>query len=159
MILGIDPGLRQGALASLWAEERIISFADIPVAGGQVDAANLARMIAEQPPTEAVLELVGPMPKEGVSSVFKFGQSVGVVLGVLAALRVPVTRVTPSVWKKAYGIGKDKDVARRLAIQQWPDEAKALSLKKHAGRAEAGLMALWRYRQIAGDADRQWEER
>ena len=82
------------------------------------------------------------MPGQGVSSMFRFGESVGVVLGVLGALQMPVRWVTPQRWKKAAGIvGKDKDAARSLAIQLHPEIAGMLTRKKDHNRGESILIA------------------
>ena len=82
------------------------------------------------------------MPGQGVASTFRFGESVGVVLGVLGALQIPVRMVTPGRWKKAAGIlGRDKDAARTLAIQHHPEIADRLTRKKDIGRADAVCIA------------------
>ena len=71
--------------------------------------------------------------KQGVSSTFTFGHAAGAVEGLCAAMRIPVTLVTPQAWKKRAGlIGKDKDAARSRAVQLWPRWA-ALG-KKGEGR-------------------------
>ena len=84
------------------------------------------------------------MPGQGVASMFSFGHSAGVVQGVLGAYRMPVKMVTPQSWKKRAGlIGKDKEAARTLAIQMWP-EWRDLD-KKGAGQAfaDAAFIALF----------------
>ena len=147
MVVGIDPGL-SGALAFLFEDGTYSGVFDMPVmAAGktgrqQVNAAALVEWMKKvYPPDRAVLEHVAAMPKQGVSSVFSFGQSFGIILGVLAALEIPVELVRPNVWKKAYGLGKDKEEARARAIQLYP--AAPLSRKKDAGRAEALLLARY----------------
>lgn len=80
------------------------------------------------------------MPGQGVTSMFNFGQGYGVIKGVLAGIGVPYKDATPQKWKKACGlIGSDKDAARLLAIELFPDAE--LHLKKHGGRADALLIA------------------
>ena len=82
------------------------------------------------------------MPGQGVSSMFAFGRAAGAVDGVLGALGVPVTYLTPQAWKRAAGlIGKDKDAARGRAVQIWP-AWRALD-KKGEGQAlaDAALIA------------------
>ena len=82
------------------------------------------------------------MPGQGVSSTFHFGESVGVVLGVLGALQMPIRMVTPAKWKKAAGLlGRDKDAARTMAIQHHPEIADQLTRKKDIGRADAVCIA------------------
>ena len=109
--------------------------------GQQVDPYSLATALIDLcagREATAVLEAVSAMPGQGVSSTFHFGESVGVVLGVLGALQIPVRMVTPAKWKKAAGLlGRDKDAARTLAIQLHPEVADQLARKKDTGRADA----------------------
>lgn len=75
---------------------------------------------------------------------FTFGHAAGAIAGVLAALRIPATYITPQRWKKAAGlIGKDKDAARSRAIQLWPRWA-ALG-KKGEGQALADAALIARF--------------
>lgn len=148
MIIGIDPGLT-GAIA--WLNEDDLSFinvVDMPTmaltgARRQVNAAELAKIINETLDKEVgiiYLERVSAMPKQGVSSVFSFGMSYGIVLGVVAALGLPMALATPQSWKKRAGlIGKEKDAARTLAQQLYP--AAPLGRKMDCGRADALLIA------------------
>jgi len=152
--LGIDPGI-SGALALLNENNTLVDLADMPVMRlgknkQQVNAAELAKIISlcqgniirEVATLEAYLELVSAMPKQGVTSMFNFGVSLGVIEGVLAALSIPVYMVTPASWKKRAGLtGKDKEAARTLAQQLYP--AAELGMKKHIGRADAILIARY----------------
>ena len=82
------------------------------------------------------------MPGQGVSSTFRFGEALGVVLGVLGALQIPVSWASPVRWKKAAGLyGKDKDAARTLALQLHPEAGDMLTRKKDIGRADAICIA------------------
>jgi crossover junction endodeoxyribonuclease RuvC len=149
--LGIDPGI-SGALALL-DENRLVDVADMPVMRlgknkSQVNAAELAKILHLWQQVScpicpsAYLELVSAMPKQGVTSMFNFGVSLGVIEGVLAALSIPVFMVTPASWKKRAGLtGKDKEAARTLAQQLYP--AAELGMKKHIGRADAILIARY----------------
>lgn len=153
--LGIDPG-QTGAIAVL-AGDTLSKFVDMPVlpraAGGMhVDpvtlAAALRGVFTEHSGAYvfAVLEEVGAMPKQGVSSTFRFGESYGVIRGVLGALGIPFMQVRPERWKKYLGLaGKEKDVARTVAIQRHPEAAEMLQRKKDVGRADALLIADWAY--------------
>lgn len=148
IVAGIDPGL-SGAVAFLDAASgSVIDIADMPTLmlsrGGkakrELDAHALARLIGESVPGHAFIEQVGAMPGQGVSSVFSFGKSYGVVIGILAALGVPMTFVAPAVWKKALGVPAVKDGARARASQLMPSVASQWPLVKHDGRAEAALI-------------------
>jgi crossover junction endodeoxyribonuclease RuvC len=142
--IGIDPGL-SGAVALLDENLNLVSVADIPVmplrkGKNQVNAAELTTRLRHVPEAStAYLEAVSAMPGQGVSSMFSFGTSYGIVQGVLAALGIPVVLVTPQAWKKRAGLsGKDKDMARTLAIRLYPTAE--LSRKKDIGRADAILI-------------------
>jgi crossover junction endodeoxyribonuclease RuvC len=145
MKIGIDPGL-SGAIAVLGDNQSLFAVYDMPVMAlskgkSQVNAAALAVILREVlVPTVAYLEAVSAMPGQGVSGMFSFGTSYGIVQGVLAALRIPVVLVRPQTWKARAGLkGSEKDMARTLAIRLYPDAE--LSLKKHIGRADAILIA------------------
>ena len=69
------------------------------------------------------VERVGAMPKQGVASTFEFGQANGVLIGILAALVVPVHFITPGTWKKHYGLDADKEKSRLKALQLFPESA------------------------------------
>lgn len=146
--LGIDPGLG-GGVAIIDADSRVIVCAHMPIFDGSkksVDAAALAELL--RPHVGGLfgaVEQVGAMPRQGVSSTFKFGTGFGQVLGVLAALGVPYLLAPPSKWKRSYGLGSEKDDARAMASRLF---GVALDRKKDDGRAEALLLA--RYAQTFG---------
>jgi crossover junction endodeoxyribonuclease RuvC len=95
-------------------------------------------------PSDIVLEIVGAMPGQGVSSMFQFGRGVGMVEGVIAALGLPITYVAPRAWQKAVGARGGKDGNRLRAVELFPAYASLFARKKDDGRADAALMAFWR---------------
>jgi len=142
MIVGIDPG-QGGALAFL-KDGKVEALYDMPVMarvhgkGKEVNAYMLCSIFMSHCPGRAVVEAVSAMPGQGVSSMFRFGESLGILKGVLGTLQIPYIMMTPQKWKKVAGlIKKDKDVSRTLAIQQFPSISDQLSLKKHVGRSDA----------------------
>ena len=149
-ILGIDPGLG-GALALLNVSTRAIeSLHDMPVIQGRVDPARLALIVGMcqlRGTIVAVVELVSSMPRQSGS--FNFGVSAGVVHGVLGALQIPFTLVSPNVWKGATGLhrltneaqAQTKTRARELASRLWPESAALFARAKDDGRAESALLA------------------
>jgi len=138
-IAAFDPGL-SGALAVLGDFDDVVLF-DLPQANRELDPAALARMLREARPRRAVVEAVGAMPGQGVTSMFNFGRSYGTILGVLGALEIPTVRVRPAVWKRHFGlIRQDKDASRALALRLYP-ALQGLELKRHHGRADALLLA------------------
>ena len=151
-IIGIDPGA-SGAVAILEKSGKLVHVFDMPslelMAGGKAKrrvnpemlAAEL-KLYADQGAT-AVVEQVGAMPGQGVSSMFAFGESFGLAKGVLAGLRIPTSTVTPGKWKKAMGVNAGKDGSRAKAAQLWPSQAGEFKRVKDDGRAEACLIAEW----------------
>jgi len=150
--IGIDCGL-SGAIAILNDDLRLADVYDMPVMAGtgkrqQVNGAELARKLYphsslfEDESAIAYVERVSAMPKQGVASMFSFGTSYGIVLGVLAALQIPVVLVTPQSWKKEAGlVGKHKDYCRTLIQQRYPSAP--LGRKRDIGRADAIAIALY----------------
>jgi crossover junction endodeoxyribonuclease RuvC len=151
MILGIDPGLG-GALAWLDDLGHLIEVRDMPVSGGEILPAVLADMLnaERRRPVHAFLERVASRPGQGVASMFKFGRGVGQVEGVLAALGVPVSLVTPAKWKGSLRIPADKGAARIRAAQLWPGLAGTFARVKDDGRAEAALIGLYGAHSLQG---------
>lgn len=154
MIIGIDPG-QSGAIAAI-EDGQVVALLDMPTSprlhgqGQQVDAHTLATdfsniMRLRDDPlsrTPVYLEAVSARPKEAASASFRFGESLGIVLGVLGALHMPVHWITPAVWKRRAGLrGKEKDAARTLAMQMHPEVANQLARKMDVGRADAILIA------------------
>lgn len=149
IIIGIDPGL-SGAFA-VYSGDRLLHVEDLPVLefkrNGKnkrdLDVSRLAKRIQGWAPSKAIVEKVGAMPGQGVSSVFSFGKTYGAILGILGALEVPVDLVAPQVWKKKLGVPAGKDGARARASQLIPAGAEFWPLKKHDGRAESALIAYY----------------
>lgn len=155
-LIGIDPGIG-GAVVVLQSAAcpAPVEWARMPVlkvgSASRVDCAELSRMLEDFDAGHAYVEAVHSMPGQGVASMFSFGHAAGSVMGVLAAMRIPVTLVTPQRWKKAAGlIGTDKDAARSRAIQLWPRWG-ALG-KKGEGQALADAALIARFGSGGGDA-------
>ncbi|VWC95726.1 hypothetical protein BLA39750_02209 [Burkholderia lata] len=140
MILGIDPGL-YGALAFHGATPVLY---DMPLKDGAVDGRRLHEIIHvfRSEIEFAAVENVTSRPRQ--KGVFNFGVSTGKVLGVLEALSIPIVPVSPQKWKQAMGLrGADKQSSVELAKTLVPAAASQLTLKRHDGRAEALLIALF----------------
>jgi len=154
MRLGIDPGLT-GAIV-LMAIDEIVKIWDMPVSakthgkGKQVNAFILNDIIqeaidlslAKDEKLTATVEQVSAMPGQGVTSMFGFGRSFGVIEGVLAANNISTRLITPQRWKKQFNLtGKEKDASRTKAISLYPEVSHLLSRKKDNGRADAIFIA------------------
>lgn len=150
VVLGIDPGLN-GALAFVHTTRGIIDVVDMPthslVRGGkykrEIDAHDIVQLIELQRPLRAYMELVNSTPQMGVTSAFTFGEGKGVLKGVLAALYVPTTFVTPQTWQREMAVRKGKDAARARAAELFPHDAERFQRVKDDGRADAALIAAW----------------
>ena len=147
-VVGIDPGL-SGAIAHMY--DGVIITADMPIfevikakkKQREVDTVQLATIIANFNPAMIVLEKVHAMPGQGVTSMFNFGRAFGAVEGVVGALRIPITHVTPQRWKSALRLSSDKGESRRRATQLFPASADQWTRVKDDGRAEAALLAWY----------------
>lgn len=151
-LIGIDPGV-SGAVVILSCRQsqrfpEPIEWMRMPTfktgKSSRVDCAALTRFLLNYDDGEAFVEQVHAMPGQGATSMFTFGHAAGAVEGMLAALAIPVTLVTPQRWKKGAGlIGSDKDAARSRAIQLWPRWG-ALG-KKGEGQALADAALIARF--------------
>ena len=150
-VIGIDPGA-SGAIALLVGGV-LISVHDMPTVTvernksqkRQVCPAGLSLLIEGLTGpyvTKAICEKVGAMPGQGVSSMFSFGRSVGIIEGVLAAKQIPVTFTTPQAWQKQSGAAKGKDGSRQRVMELFPSQAHLFARVKDDGRADAVLIAL-----------------
>lgn len=157
ILCGIDPGL-SGALAFYDVALGAIETVDMPTltvgktAKRRVDEHQLANILWKRHAGHAYVERVEVRPKEGVTSARTAGIGYGKILGVLAAVGVPFTEVTSAKWKAAIGVTGDKDNSRLRASQLLPQASSQWPLKKHDGRAEAALIAVYGARQLAAIA-------
>ncbi len=160
--LGVDPGLN-GAIA-LYDGARVHVW-DMPTVHVARNGKNKrevsplmlayllreADMLAEQKAPDGVLrayvEKVGAMPGQGVTSMFSFGRSLGLVEGILAGMTVPTELVLPSAWRKAMNVRGGKDGSRLRAQELLPAQAGLFARVKDDGRAEAALMAILCYQR------------
>ena len=147
--IGIDPGF-SGAIAFYAPKENIVSIYDMPVyqnAKGktEINLYELHEILAPETdePHMAIIEQVAAMRGQGVTSMFRFGQSYGATQMAVAAHKIPMQFVTPAKWKKHFNLSRDKGVSRSVAIQRFPKNASDFSRVRDDGRAEATLIALY----------------
>ena len=152
LIIGIDPGIT-GAIC-FFEDGELKDVIDMPtMASGnknkkQVNGNQLYNEIKSrlseinQDEACVVVEHVTAMPGQGVTSMFNFGQSFGVLKGVCAAMQLPIFFVRPAKWKKYYDlINSQKDSSRVKAIEMFPKFSSMLSRKKDTNKADAMLIA------------------
>jgi len=153
--IGIDPGL-SGAIAIISPES--LKIFDMPTmtverngkSKRQVSATELAEMIYLYTGKDChvYVEKVSAMAGQGVTSVFSFGRSFGMIEGILAAFKLPVTYVAPATWVKAVGRGQGKDASRARAMELFPSDQDQFKRVKDDGRADAALIAYWGSRNV-----------
>jgi len=149
MICGIDPGF-SGAICVM-NNHVPIKIHDMPIlkAGkrNEVDGVALREILDNIPCLEhAYIEKAQSMPKQGVSSVFRYGCSYGIVIGICVGLKISYTLVHPRTWKAAMmrDMPKEKGASVLRCQQLFPDFAtENLKLKKHHGRADSLLIGFW----------------
>ena len=151
-IIGIDPGL-SGGIAVL-ENNKVLNIFDMPVMSEgkknkrQLNSALLVNLIKRNLDNSSevavVVEQVNAMPGQGVTSMFNFGQSFGVIKGICAALSLPIYFIRPSKWKKHFNlINTNKDASRTKAIELYPKNSNELSRKKDSNRADSILIARY----------------
>ena len=96
--------------------------------------------------TCVVVEHVTAMPGQGVTSMFNFGQSFGVIKGICSAMQLPIHFVRPTKWKKYFNlINTSKDASRTRAIELFPKSSDKLKRKKDSNKADSILIASYYY--------------
>ena len=152
IIIGIDPGI-SGAI-SILENKKVLEVYDTPTMidgkknKRQINSAQVTNIIKERlkdgKEVIVVVEHVNAMPGQGVTSMFNFGQSFGVIKGICAALGLPIYFVRPSKWKKHFNLIKtNKDASRTKVIEAYPEISSKLHRKKDSNRADAILIALY----------------
>ena len=154
LIIGIDPGI-SGSIC-FFEDGKITDLIEMPsMAEGkknkrQVNAAQIYNEIHsriknfEKKNIKVVIEQVSAMPGQGVTSMFNFGQSFGVLKGVCSAMQLPMYFVRPAKWKKYFNLIKtEKDASRTKAIEIYPSISNKLSRKKDSNKADAILIARY----------------
>lgn len=148
--LGIDPG-QKGGIAVITTENAEISAAEtFPYSDDKLK--DLCSYL-QGSSVFCVVEKVGAMPKQGVTSMFNFGKSFGYILGVLEANYIPYELVQPRKWKKHFSLTDDKGASIKTAKRLFPNVSLLPTPRcrvDNDGMAEALLMALYAYRLTQG---------
>ena len=156
LIIGIDPGI-SGSIC-FFKDGKILDVIEMPtmtegkknkkqVNGSQIynEICKITKDIEKQE-TRIVIEQVSAMPGQGVTSMFNFGQSFGILKGIFSAMQLPVYFVRPAKWKKYFNlINSEKDASRTRAIEIFPYFSSQLSKKKDSNKADAILIASFYY--------------
>ena len=156
LIIGIDPGIT-GSIC-FFEDGKIIDVVEMPnmVEGKknkkQVNGAQIYYEISlrikslRKEEIKVVIEQVSAMPGQGVTSMFNFGQSFGILKGICSAMQLSMYFVRPAKWKKYFNlINSEKDASRTKAIEIFPYFSSQLSRKKDSNKADAILIASFYY--------------
>ena len=162
LIIGIDPGI-SGSIC-FFENGRIIEVIEMPtmidgkknkkqVNGAQIYNEILKRIsLKSNNDIRVVIEQVSAMPGQGVTSMFNFGQSFGILKGVCSAMQLPMYFVRPAKWKKHFSLlNAQKDASRTRAIEIFPYFSSQLSKKKDSNKADAILIASFYYETYKTD--------
>ena len=152
LVIGIDPGIT-GAIC-FFDNGELKDVIDMPtmasgnknkkqINGSQIFNEISLRIQNYKPENiNVIVEQVSAMPGQGVTSMFNFGQSFGVLKGVCAAMQLPIFFVRPAKWKKHFDlINSSKDASRTKAIEMYPSISDQLSKKKDVNKSDAILIA------------------
>ena len=156
LIIGIDPGI-SGSIC-FFENGKILEVIEMPTMidgkknKKQVNGAQMFNEIIRKlgkdknQDVRVVVEHVSAMPGQGVTSMFNFGQSFGIIKGICAAMQLPIYFVRPAKWKKYFNlINSEKDASRTRAIEIFPYFSSHLSKKKDSNKADAILIASFYY--------------
>ena len=156
LIIGIDPGV-SGSIC-FFKDGQILDVIEMPTMNEgkknkkQVNGSQIYNEIIKRidkdvvSNTRVVIEHVTAMPGQGVTSMFNFGQSFGILKGICSAMQLPMYLVRPAKWKKYFNlINSEKDASRTRAIEIFPYFSSQLSKKKDANKADAILIASFYY--------------
>ena len=156
LIIGIDPGI-SGSIC-FFKDGKILDVIEMPtmtegkknkkqVNGSQIYNEILKRVNKfEISDIRVIVEQVSAMPGQGVTSMFNFGQSFGILKGICSAMQLPIYFVRPAKWKKYFNlINSEKGASRTRAIEIFPYFSSQLSKKKDANKADAILIASFYY--------------
>jgi hypothetical protein len=154
-VLGVDPGIC-GACALLEIDEdniRVFDTIDIPTIGTgakeRVNVHAVQEWILRHGPRFGFIERGQALPKQGASSGYKYGRSVGALEATITLCNVPLEIIEPAMWKRALRLpGRDKEQSRQKALAIFPQAASWLARRKDHQRAEAMLIALYGARTV-----------
>ena len=161
LIIGIDPGI-SGSIC-FFEDGKILEVIEMPIMiegkknKKQVNGAQIYNEFSKwinnkDNEIRVVIEQVSAMPGQGVTSMFNFGQSFGILKGICSAMQLPMFFVRPARWKKYFNlINSQKDASRTRAIEIFPYFSTQLSKKKDCNKADAILIASFYYETYKKD--------
>ena len=116
--IGIDPG-KGGALAIINGIGEVFLYPfDNEV---YKNVLSDYQRVGRETLAKCCLEHVGAAPKQGVVSMFHFGENFGFIQGLLTAYDIPYELVRPQKWKKEFSITADKNTAIEVCKRLFPN--------------------------------------
>ena len=162
LIIGIDPGI-SGSIC-FFEDGKILEVVEMPTMTEgkknkrQVNGSQIFNEISqrihksENHEIRVIIEQVSAMPGQGVTSMFNFGQSFGILKGICSSMQLPMYFVRPAKWKKYFNlINSQKDASRTKAIEIFPYFSRQLSKKKDSNKADAILISSFYYETYKKD--------
>lgn len=163
--LSCDPGVT-GAVALLRMGHGLLEVADLPCIPSGLETGAMRRFVSPvdlmgilatwsvrhqfgREFVAGVIERPIPMPSMPSTTNASTFDSFGVVRSCFALKANRVDMTTPSEWKKTFGISRDKEESRALALKLYPEAAGYLKTKSSHNRAEAILLAHWLGKKLA----------
>jgi hypothetical protein len=163
-IAAFDPGINASAALLQHGAEmedfetRFLDMVDLATVpdgeNRQLDVKFIGDLLVRWDPDVAVVENVQAMPSipgpdgarrsMGAASSFRFGMACGMIRATVVAYGVPLVMCHPRSWKNHFKLkGPDKKQDAALCKELYPSSVPFITLVKHHGRADAGLMAAW----------------
>ena len=162
LIIGIDPGI-SGSIC-FFSDGKIVDVVEMPTMTEgkknkkQVNGSQIYNEISkritqiDKKDIKVIVEQVSAMPGQGVTSMFNFGQSFGILKGICSAMQLPMYFVRPAKWKKYFNlINAEKDASRTKAIEIFPYFSINLAKKKDSNKADAILIASYFHETYKND--------
>lgn len=151
IFLGVDPGM-QGAISSLSADSKLITISDFPELNKRIDVLKFKVIIDSIRAFHGCEDIICCLEKstsrtqQGVTSMFNYGVTYGILYSVLKMSGVKIVEITPQKWKKSFGLISDKKIGKVItkedavdvAIELFPSRADMF--KRMSARAKRGYV-------------------
>jgi crossover junction endodeoxyribonuclease RuvC len=158
-VIGLDPGVAPSAAIYSGPEDMPAVFAPMGVArqatkdGKKVvrtdpDTAAIIELFDRYKPDVAVVELVGVISGQGLSSGARFMHAAGLLEGIALARGCRLLLPRPQLWRKAWGLPEGKDFSRQTCLRLFPNMVRDFKLKNSHNQADALLLAIWGWASV-----------
>lgn len=160
--IGIDNGLN-GAIAVIKGKDIVFKTPMPTVKTGdsknEYDCQTIVEILKKYPDSIVIIEKAHAMPLQGVTSMFNFGKSFGMMIGILTTLQFRYHIVHSKTWQKAVFRDQPHEDTKRasavVAKRLFPKESflpTERSKKIHDGLTDAVLMAYYGQNYLHGSS-------